>query len=283
MPSLREKLAEKKTKLAVRREGVVEGHPADPNHFPEGVLLQVPLSEIRPNPEQPRQIFDPESLAELAESIKEKGVLQPVIVKRASDGGVVLVAGERRVRAARLAGLEKIPAIVTKGNEAEIALIENLQRVDLKPIEEAEALKRMVEEYGYTHEELARVLGKARSTVTETLSLARLPKRIRDECRGSDAYPRRLLVEIAKLGSEEEMLAFFEKVKEHRLNSEAVRRITRRGVTERASDGRRVLDLIRKVAKALEGWDEGRIKEEEKAEILRELKALRRMIEEILD
>lgn len=281
MPSMREKLAGKRTKLATAGKAP-EDHPAALNRFQEGSFLYVPISEIKPNPDQPRQYFDPGSLAELAESIREKGVLQPIIVRKAEDGGVVLVAGERRVRAARLAGLERIPAVVTGGNQAEIALIENLQREDLKPIEEAEALQRMVEEYGYTHEELARVLGKARSTVTETLSLCRLPEGIKGECRGTDKYSRRLLVEIAKLETEEEMLEVFRQVKEGRLDSESVRRFSRgrRGKGKPEDEG--LVVVLRRMRRKLESLSFDGVQGGQRAEVVDELRRLRGVLEVIL-
>lgn len=282
MPSIREKLAEKKTKLASPR-GRLEEHPADPNHFPDGMFLQVPVQEVLPNPEQPRRYFDEESLEELADSIRQKGVLQPVIVRRDDSGRIVLVAGERRLRAAKLAGLERIPAIVTRGNGAEIALIENLQREDLRPVEEAEALYRMVKEHGYTHEQLAKVIGKARTTITETLSLMRLPEAIKEECRRADSYPRRLLVEIAKQPTQEAMLALFSKVKEGRLKSEGVREITR-GRQAAAVDDRTPLltKRVRGLIRSLERTRLDRLPEEERAELLRALRRLRGLLEDLL-
>lgn len=280
MPSIREKLAEKRTKLAGPRGGVEE-HPADPNHFPEGMFLHIPVEEVLPNPDQPRHYFDPESLEELAESVRQRGVLQPVLVRRGTRGEIILVAGERRLRAARMAGLERIPAIVTCGNEAEIALIENLQREDLKPVEEAEALWRMVKEHGYTHEQLARVIGKARTTITETLSLVRLPEEIKEECRRADSYPRRLLVEIAKLSSHEEMVKLFRKVKEKSLKSEGVREITR--IREKpAGKAFKLVAQIRNLSKKLERAHLDRLAEEEKAEVLRALRRLKGVLEDMV-
>lgn len=280
MPSIRDKLAEKRTRLAVPR-GKVEEHPADPNHFPEGMFLQIPLEEILPNPDQPRQYFDPGSMEELTESVRERGVLQPVLVRRGEGGEMILVAGERRLRAARMAGLERIPAIVTYGNEAEIALIENLQREDLKPVEEAEALWRMIKEHGYTHERLAKVIGKARTTVTETLSLVRLPEEIKEECRRADSYPRRLLVEIAKLSSPEEMLRLFRRVKEKSLKSEKVRDITR-GREKSGGGAARLAGQIRTLAQRLERLRLNRMGEEDKAEILTALRKLKGVVEDLL-
>ena len=152
--SIRDKLAGKKSKLSQAAEPLAD-HPADLNDYPEGSFLRVAVDLVRPNPYQPRQHFDPEKLAELSQSIRRQGVLQPIVVRRDEAGQIFVVAGERRLRAAKMAGLEKIPAIVTKGHPAEIALIENLQREDLSPLEEAEALARMAAEFHYTQEQLA--------------------------------------------------------------------------------------------------------------------------------
>ena len=146
MSKLKDKLAQAKTKLAIPKE-TLEDHPANLNNYQESAFYNVDIELIKPNPHQPRKFFDPDSLAELAQSIKEKGVLQPVIIRKDKTGQIHLVAGERRLRAAKNAGLEKIPAILTSGNPMEISLIENLQRDNLRPIEEAEALGRMMEEY----------------------------------------------------------------------------------------------------------------------------------------
>ncbi|BDG61864.1 ParB/RepB/Spo0J family partition protein [Caldinitratiruptor microaerophilus] len=141
-------------------------------------VQELPLDRIRPNPRQPRKAFAPEALEELAASIREHGVVQPVLV-RPVDGGYELVAGERRWRAARAAGLERIPAVVreiTPAKAMEIALIENLQREDLNPLEEAEAYRVLLEEHGLSHEELARRLGKSRPQISNTLRLLQLPQ-----------------------------------------------------------------------------------------------------------
>jgi ParB family chromosome partitioning protein len=139
------------------------------------------IEEIRPDRSQPRRHFDEAHIQELAESIRSKGVLLPLIVRRDSEG-YVLVAGERRWRAAQKAGLRELPVMVREvtGKEAfEIALIENIQREDLNPIEEAEAFKRLIEEHGLTQEELATRVGKERSTVANALRLLRLPDAIK--------------------------------------------------------------------------------------------------------
>jgi ParB family transcriptional regulator, chromosome partitioning protein len=226
MPTGRDKLAGKTTKLAAQHEKL-EDHPANLNNDEDGGFYQIEIASILPDPNQPRKYFEPESLRELSQSIFQKGVLQPVIIRKDEKGKIFLVAGERRFKAAKMAGLETIPAILTKGNPLEISLIENLQREDLKPVEEAEALHRMIEDHKYTHERLALAIGKARSTITETLSLNRLPEEIKAECRRADNYPRRLLIEVAKQETPEKMLALFQTVKQNELKSADVRKITR--------------------------------------------------------
>ena len=145
-------------------------------------VIKLRLHDIEPNKNQPRQIFDDDALSELADSIREHGVLQPLIVRPLADGSYQLVAGERRWRASRLAGLSEVPVIVktlTDSEVAVIALIENLQREDLNPIEEAEGISRLIEEYSFTQEQAADKLGKSRSAVTNTLRLMSLPEKVR--------------------------------------------------------------------------------------------------------
>ncbi|MFU0251794.1 ParB/RepB/Spo0J family partition protein [Spiroplasma sp. Moj] len=141
---------------------------------------EIVLAEIFPNPHQPRKNFNEEELTELAQSIKEYGLIQPIIVKK-TNNGYYLVAGERRSRAAKLAGLTTIPAIVVDFNDQqmkEVALIENIQRVDLNSIEEANAYKELIELLGLTQEELAQRIGKSRSHVTNTMRLLNLPTEV---------------------------------------------------------------------------------------------------------
>jgi len=145
-------------------------------------LLEIPVSEIHPNPSQPRADFDPEALAELVESITHNGVLQPVIVRRDPDG-YQLIAGERRWRAATQAGLPTIPAIVrdaTDNESLELALVENIQRQDLNPIEQAKAYKDLIERFALTQDEAAGRLGKNRSSIANALRLLDLPQDIQD-------------------------------------------------------------------------------------------------------
>ena len=153
------------------------------NTTPKEEITKVKLSELRSNPYQPRKVFNQEALEELANSIKEHGVFQPIIVKK-SIKGYEIIAGERRVKASQIAGLEEIPAIIRDFNDTEmmeIALLENLQREDLTAIEEATAYKKLQETLSLTQEELAKRLGKSRSHITNMLGLLTLPSSIQEE------------------------------------------------------------------------------------------------------
>ena len=145
--------------------------------------VAIKISEIEPNRAQPRKDFDEESLAELADSISEHGVLQPILVRPLIGGGYQIVAGERRWRAARMAGVQEIPAVVRDLSESqvmELALIENLQREDLNPLEEAGGYSALIETYGFTQEEVARTVGRSRPAVANALRLLTLPESVRD-------------------------------------------------------------------------------------------------------
>ncbi|MFN7134113.1 MAG: ParB/RepB/Spo0J family partition protein, partial [Myxococcales bacterium] len=145
-------------------------------------VMQLPIEEVERDERQPRQHFDPEKLKELADSIRSKGIVQPILVRK-ENTRFVIIAGERRWRAAQLAGLREVPAILREasGKEAfEIALIENLQRADLNPIEEAEGYRRLIDEHALTQEDVAQRVGKERSSVANALRLLNLPKDIKE-------------------------------------------------------------------------------------------------------
>lgn len=148
---------------------------------PKNVVENISIDAVRPNPHQPRNDFSQDALQELADSIRSQGVLQPILVRVAPTGGYELVAGERRLRAAKLAGLSSIPALVRQMSDVEslaIALIENLQREDLNPVEEAKGYQRLLQEFGLGQEELARQVGKSRSALSNSMRLLQLSEGI---------------------------------------------------------------------------------------------------------
>jgi ParB family transcriptional regulator, chromosome partitioning protein len=179
-------------------------------------LYMVPLAELQADPAQPRKYMDPVALEELTASIKQMGIIQPVVCRQDPATGLIyVVAGERRCAAARKASLAAVPAVFIDGaNYAEIALVENLLRQDLNPVEEAEALQRLMEEHAYQQEQLAAIIGKSQSTISETLSINRLPREIRDECRKDPSVPKRTLIEIARKKQARGMLTEFRKFRE---------------------------------------------------------------------
>jgi ParB family transcriptional regulator, chromosome partitioning protein len=176
-------------------------------HAPTTVGRMIALDKLDPNPDQPRVDFG--DLTELTASIAQKGVLEPLLVKPSrSTGRWMIIAGERRYRAARLAGLMEVPCVemdIDPGGVAEIALIENMQRKDLTVWEEADGLFALCERFGYTHEEVARKVGKSRSTVTEALSIAAIPADVRDLCRQADVSAKSMLLQIVRQPDEEGM------------------------------------------------------------------------------
>lgn len=146
-------------------------------------IMDIDLDDLRPNPYQPRQVFDDGALKELSESIKEHGVFQPIIIKKSNIKGYEIIAGERRVRASKMTGLKTIPAIIRQFSDEqmmEIALLENLQRENLSAIEEAIAYKSMIEKLSLTQEKLSNKVGKSRSHITNILGLLRLPKQVQE-------------------------------------------------------------------------------------------------------
>lgn len=207
----------------------------------------VPLSTIEPDPKQPRSTMG--DLDELVASIREKGVLEPILVRPRPDAedeippaGVLyrIISGERRFRAAQEAGLYEVPVIemdVSDEEALEIALIENLQRKDLTPFEEAQGFHLLAESHGYTHEEIAAAVGKSRTVITESLSLLQMPPRVRDTVQALGITSKSLLLEVLKAGTEAEMVDLLEEVARRGLNRDDLRQRLRRGDKNKA--GRR--------------------------------------------
>ena len=179
--------------MSQRRSGLGRGLsaliPTEVASESASALVELPVTSLRPNPDQPREHFDEETLASLAASIREIGVLQPVLVRKAADGSYELIAGERRLRAAKRAGLTNIPAIVREADRAaslEQALVENLHRQDLNALEEAAAYSQLIEDLGLTHEQVATRVGKSRVSITNSLRLFQLPPSVQKLVAGGE-------------------------------------------------------------------------------------------------
>lgn len=253
--------------------------------YEKGKLYDLPIIDLKPDPNQPRKSMDPQALEDLAASVKLKGIIQPILFRVAGTGGqisnlspqqLIIVAGERRYKAAQMAGLLTIPGICVEGNAAEIALVENLQRQDITTVEEAEALQRLKEEQKYTDEQLSGVIGKARSTITEILTLNKLPPEIRDECRGDRQISRTTLLEIARKKQARSMLKAYAIYK-----AKQQKRKTNRTKTD-PNASQPVFDLCDKAATKINAIDTSAWTEEEKTNLQISLNSLKSTIETFL-
>ena len=167
--------------------------------YKKGKLYDLPIIDLKTDPNQPRKSIDFEALEELAASIKTHGIIQPLLFRVPDDSPyLMIVAGERRYKAAQQAGLLVVPGLYVEGNPSEIALIENMLRQDLTAVEEAEGLKALMTEQKYTQEQLGGIIGKAQTTLSEILSLNKLPQEVRDDCRGDRTISKNALITIAK-------------------------------------------------------------------------------------
>ena len=193
--------------------------------FEKGKIYNLPIIDIRRDPNQPRKYMDLQALEELAASIKQFGILQPVLFRQGEQGYVILVAGERRFAAAKIVGLLSLPGMLVDNSPSEIAMVENLQRQNLTVVEEAEALGRLVDDMKYTHEQAAGIIGKSRPVVTEILSLNNLPLEIRDDCRSNPKCPRQILIEISRKKQERSMISLYNKYKESGLTVGEIRKV----------------------------------------------------------
>jgi ParB family chromosome partitioning protein len=218
-------------------------------HHPTPIGRLIALDQLDPNPEQPRvEIGD---LNDLTASIKEKGVLEPLLVKPSRiTGRWMIIAGERRWRASKAAGLREVPCIEMEVDDravAEIALIENMQRKDLTAWEEADGLAALCERFGYTHEDVARKVGKSRSTVTEALSIASLPEVIREKCRRADIGAKSLLLQIVRQPHVEAMHDILGEITSQGLNRDgarAARRLKQEGKRPQAAAAQKSVPYV---------------------------------------
>lgn len=199
-------------------------------------IVELPIDELRPNPYQPRKVFDEEKLQELAQSIKEHGVFQPIIVKKSSIKGYEIIAGERRVKACKMADVDKIPAIVRDFSDQqmmEIALLENLQRENLNSIEEAMAYRSLIDAMKITQEELANRLGKSRSYITNMLGLLNLPEEVKDMIIDNKISMSHARV-LSKMENKEDILALANKIIEENLNVRDIENVSKTGNIEKS-------------------------------------------------
>jgi ParB family chromosome partitioning protein len=199
----------------------------------ESIGRLIDVDRITPNPHQPRKDFG--DLTDMVESVKEKGVLEPILV-RTHEGEYQIIAGERRYQAAKLAGLQRLPCIevdVDARGMLEISLIENLQRLDLTAFEESAALQRLCDQFRYTHDEIARKLGKSRTVITESLSLNKMPEEVQDRCRQADITSKSMLLQIVRLPTTEDMNDLINKISDAGITREEARQFKREDKTPR--------------------------------------------------
>ena len=209
-------------------------------------VLQVPLSKIVPNPYQPRKEFESEALSELADSIRQYGVLQPLLVAPGKDDTYILIAGERRLRASTMAGLGTVPVIVseyTTQQIAEIALIENLQRKDLHYLEEAEGYEKLVSIFHLTQESMAIRVGKKQSTIANKLRLLRLPVSVRNKLHNSELTERHARA-LLKLENEETQKAVLQKVLKGKLNVRQTEALVEKALKEAGKQNQKKPRLV---------------------------------------
>ena len=186
----------------------------------------IPVDQIRPNPDQPRKALG--DLRELTESIREKGVLEPLLVRFVPrEECYYIISGERRYHASRAAGLREVPCIEKMADDAEtleIALVENLQRKDLTPFEEADGLHRLAEQFDYTHDDVAKKIGRSRSSISETMTLRNIPEGLRKQCLDRGVLAKSLLLQIAKQPTEKRMVEMFARIVQGGLTRDAARK-----------------------------------------------------------
>ena len=232
----------KRRALGMGLEELFNNEQLDMNRFEEKIvestpkdeIIEVNLSELRGNPYQPRKVFDEEKLNELASSIKEHGVFQPIIVKK-SIKGYEIIAGERRVKASKLAGLETIPAIVRDFSDEEmmeIALLENLQRENLNAIEEANAYSKLLENLNVTQEELAKKLGKSRSHITNMLGLLTLPESVKSMIADGKISMSHARV-LSKLKDDDEIIEIANRIINEKINVRDIEDLTKNDTIEK--------------------------------------------------
>lgn len=238
----------------------------------KGKLYDLSIASLKQDPDQPRKYFDEQALSELQASIALHGVLQPILVRKGSGGGHIIVSGERRFQAARRAGLTTIPAILTDGNPAEISIIENLLRENLTAIEEAEAIEHLRTLNNYQLGDLGSILGKAVSTLSEILSLNRLPDEVKDDCRRDPRTARGVLVEIARERDPGRMVTLYRKCKESGLTRGEIRKKSTRAKSVKTRVDLKFLSIC---CERIDTLDLDKLDNEQKETLKLELEKLR--------
>ena len=239
--------------------------------FKKGKLYMLSVDDLQPDPNQPRKHFDTEALIELKASIDSHGVLQPVLFRRDEAGDLLLVSGERRFQAAKLAGLSTIPAIFTIGDPTELSLVENLLRENLTAIEEAEAVQKLKMKYDYQLEQLSKILGKSVSSISEIISITNLPDSIKDDCRKDPKVARSILVEIARKQSPDKMLELYRQYREDGLTRGDLRKKTRKAKAPAKSSSFRFISTS---ARRMDSIDTSSLQPQEKDKLIKDLEKL---------
>lgn len=242
--------------------------------YEKGKLYDLLLTDLNPDPNQPRKSMDPLALEELTASVKRVGIIQPLLFRvDPESANLILVAGERRFKAAQLTGLTTVPAICIEGNPSEIALVENLLRQDLTSVEEAEALQRLKEEQQYTDEQLSGVIGKARTTISDIMLINRLPVEIRDECRGDQKISKSVLIEIARKKQARGMQTAFNAYKAKQQKGKATRQ------KKDPNESKAFLDMVDTAIARIQSVDTSAWTDEEKTSLQTSLANLKTEID----
>ena len=243
-----------------------------------GQLYLINLNELLPDPDQPRKYMDPAALMEMVDSIREHGIIQPPTFRLDGGGLKYIVTGERRCTAARMTGLTEIAALYTDcANYDEISLVENILRSDLTAVEEAEAMDRLRKKHSFSQDDLVKKFSKSKATISNTLSITRLPPEILDDCRKDPATPRRVLMEIARKKQTRSMVSAYQKYKAS-LNPQSK---TKTGV--KLSAVQRAFDAMDAVGQKINNLDAQSLSREERNNFAIALDNLKQLIVSKLD
>jgi ParB family transcriptional regulator, chromosome partitioning protein len=244
-----------------------------PKGYRKGRMYDLNVSDITPDILQPRKYFDQQAMDELKTSIRKHGVLQPVLVRGGDDGKFIVVSGERRYQASLAAGLTTIPALVTDGDPVEISIVENLLREDLTAIEEAEAIDSLKTAHSYQLSDLSLVLGKAESTLSEILSLNKLPDPVKNDCRNDPKAARGILAEIAKQRTPEKMQMLYDKYKGSGLTRGEIRSKSR--TTKPAEDAPIDFSFVANCSRRIDSLETEKVDPTQVDELVQDLEKLR--------